>query len=498
MTNFKLILKTSIAIIGSFLLFSCEPELDSLGSQLVKDNVIPGNVVSYDVVAYNVNNGDIIRTDGSKLTAATIGAFHESQFGLQKSSFITQIRPSAYAPDFGKTPVVDSVVLVLKPYFASDSLTTSTDENFQWNGTAAKKTVSRYPITKYGKAKKNMTLQVHEVKDFLGSASDTIYSNRQVNTGVMLGTKNLDGSVSAVKIVKKDDNSELLSRDAGIRISLDKNFFQDRIISKAKSPEMADASNFVRYFGGLRISVAEDDGYIFTMAPGGMELIMYYHHDADANGSSTAQQGTFSFIFGGANARFNQIWYDRKGSALANWASDENMGDKKLYAQGMGGPGFGIRIPQSVVAQIKQLGASQDLAVLSAKLRLYSDVSTWNNTFAKPVSFVISPKGKTSFISDMTAFAANPVFSLITTSSLKENPAYYDISITQTLKDIIEKDAENTDLILNVGYYEVNASNIKLGAEHTSTAYTPNRIVLVGSDAGNDKRARLQIIYTKR
>ncbi len=72
-----------------------------------------------------------------------IGAFSEPVFGGQKVSYFTQVRLSSYNPDFGKNPVVDSVVLTLKPLYetASDSLKTTTTEDYIYpdGNVAAKK-----------------------------------------------------------------------------------------------------------------------------------------------------------------------------------------------------------------------------------------------------------------------------------------------------------------------------------------------------------------------
>jgi hypothetical protein len=67
------------------------------------------------------------------LVNATLGAFDESNFGMQKSSYVTQVRLNSYNPDFGTNAKVDSVVLEMKPLYqtATDSVKTNTvDDNF--------------------------------------------------------------------------------------------------------------------------------------------------------------------------------------------------------------------------------------------------------------------------------------------------------------------------------------------------------------------------------
>ena len=146
----KLFNITATLVIGSLILWNCESDADRLGSQFFQ-NGVQGTETSYPLIAFTVNNGDSLRTD------ATLGAFSEPQFGLQKSSYISQVRLAEYAPDFGTNPILDSAVLVIKPQYASDSVTTTTNEDYIYpdGDVASKKVVSTYPVKKYGRTKIN-------------------------------------------------------------------------------------------------------------------------------------------------------------------------------------------------------------------------------------------------------------------------------------------------------------------------------------------------------
>jgi hypothetical protein len=247
----KAITVLSMVIFGSVLLYNCEPDADSLGEQLFLDGAAQGNEKSFEVVAFNIDNNDSIRTEASKLSSAVLGAFDEPQFGRQKASYLTQLRLSTYDPDFGANAVVDSVVLVMKPTYASDSVTTTTDESFVFAGVDgnvdAKKVVNTYPVVKYGKAKKTLNIKVNEVTEFLKSSSDTVKSNQAFAFDpTVLGSKEFKGKVSSVTITKDSDGSALFTASSpGIRIPLDKTFFQNKIIAKKDQPELQDASNVI-------------------------------------------------------------------------------------------------------------------------------------------------------------------------------------------------------------------------------------------------------------
>jgi hypothetical protein len=324
----------SMAVFGSVLLYNCEPEPDSLGEQLFLDGAANGNESSFDLIAYNLSNNDTIRTDATNLynlfgssalttSTAVLGAFNEEQFGMQKASYFTQLRLPSYDPDFGTNAVVDSVVLVLKPAYASDSLTSNTDESYIYpdGNVDAKKVVNTYPALKFGKAKKKLTIQVQEVTEFMNGFNDIVYSNKNFNTdSEILGSREFSGNVSSVAITKDSDNTSIFTSAVGFRIQLSKTFFQDKIISKKGQPELKDAANFIRHFKGLKLSVAEEDGYLFQFYPNDMELIMYYKNDKTENGQNTRPQSTYKFSLGSGNVHTGYYQYSRSGAAIEGYA----------------------------------------------------------------------------------------------------------------------------------------------------------------------------------
>ncbi|MBT2621055.1 MULTISPECIES: DUF4270 family protein [Chryseobacterium] len=506
----------SLAIFGSVLLYNCEPDPDSLGEQLFLDGAAHGNEKSYDLIAFNIKNNDTIKSDATQLGAAILGAFNEGQFGMQRASYVTQLRLSTYDPDFGTNAKVDSVVLVLKPTYASDSLTTTTDENYVYpdGNVPAKKEVKTYPINKYGRTKKTLTINVNEVTDFLKAATDEVKSNATFayNTTV-LGSKEFKGTINTVAITKDSDNSSIFTTTTpGIRIPLDnaKTLFQEKIIDKKGKPELADASNFIRHFRGLRISVQESDGYLFQFSPNDMELIMYYKYDKTENGTTTKTPATYAFALGAGNTHVGQYEYNRVGSALGNAViGNTETGDAKLFAQGMGGPSIGVKIPDAAINDLKTLYQKNKAAIISAKIRIYTDASTWSNNYKKPVLFTFLQNDKekatdpikTDFTSDVLTLAGTPNFSIYKAYDLDKNPAYYDFVVTKSVKDLVEGTSVNTykSFRIDIGGFLSKSDNSGLaGAKYTSRAYTVDRAVLVGSDISNAKKMQLKITYATK
>ena len=479
----------SVFLFGG-LMVSCNSDADDLGKNLFDGNSVTGNQVSYDLVTYNINNGDVVRADSYALQRATLGAFTEGQFGMQKSAYVTQVRLSKYAPDFGTNPVVDSVVLEIKPqYDATTKTVTTTDVTH--GGQAAKQALTKYEAVKYGNPAATMNIDVHEIAPDLGAVGTEKLSNSPVATsGLPLGTKVFSGNVYAVSINKTSDNTALLTREAGVRIQLDKNYFRDKIANKSGATELSNESNFINYFKGLKISVRENDGYLINFAPNEVTMTMYYRSGGKSN--------TFSFDLGSSNVHFSQISYNRSSTFNTVMAGiNSTNGDPLLYMQGMGGPGAGIKLNGAGVSDLKRLYKEHGAAILSAKVRLYTDTNTWNNSYTKPVGFLVRKQGETDFITDLKTMLGNSNYSLVKAYSTNSNPSYYDIDITKTIKDIVEKEAEAKDLIINIGEYLTSKGNL-VRQDYNNNVSSPYRAVFVGTNTANNNRPKLMVTYVTK
>ena len=487
MSKIKSIL--SVFLFGG-LMVSCNSDSDDLGKNLFDGNSVTGNQVSYDLVAYNINNGDVVRADSYALQRATLGAFTEGHFGTQKSAYVTQVRLSKYAPDFGTNPVVDSVVLEIKPQYDATTKTVNTTD-VTHGGQAAKQTLTKYEAVKYGNPATAMNIDVHEIATDLGVVGTERLSNSPVATsGVPLGTKVFSGNVYAVSINKTSDNTTLLTKEVGLRIQLDKNYFQTKIANKSRATEQGNESNFINYFKGLKISVRENDGYLINFAPNEVTMTMYYRSGGKSN--------TFSFDLGSSNVHFSQISYNRSSTFNTVMAGiNSTNGDPLLYMQGMGGPGAGIKLNGAGISDLKRLYKERGAAILSAKIRLYTDTNTWNNSYTKPVGFLVRKQGETDFITDLKTMLGNSNYSLVKAYSTNSNPSYYDIDITKTIKDIVEKEVEAKDLVINIGGYLTSKGNL-VSQDYNNNVSSPYRAVFVGTNTANNNRPKLMVTYVTK
>jgi hypothetical protein len=529
-----------MAFFGSTFLYNCEPDPDSLGEQLFNGDAVQGNEISYPVIAYNYDNKDSIKSDASRLIsglnesgAATyvgvLGVFTENQFGMQRASYVTQLRMPVDNYDFnGANPKVDSVVLVVRPpanttantyFFESDSLKTNTFDksDFPVDGVATAVSIEKktYPVRKYGKvASKTMKINVHEVTTFLDANNDALKrSNASISTGELLGSGVFDGKISSVSITKKSDNSVVFTGNLGFRMKLSNtDFFQTHILDKKGKPELQDAANFIRYFKGIKISVDETDKYLYQFSPNDLQLIMYYKYDKTDNGTTTRPQTTLNFNLGSANAHLGLYEYSRSGSPVesALAASNPNDGDARLFVQGMGGPSVIVKIKDETIAELKDVYNKNKAGIVSAKIRVYLDPDTWKNTGStEDRRFTLLTNTLNNGVIDYSTSALK--FTSDLTSGLglyyyKENPGYYDFVVTKTIKDLVEGKTEtvgndtkpivNKPLVITAGSFAANATGTLLGVRNTTRAFDMNRIILTGVDKTNTNPKRIQLLVT--
>lgn len=514
----------SVMFLGGVLVYNCEPEPDSLGEQLFLNGAAEGVESSHDLIAYNINNSDTIRTDAVKLldivssvsSTGVLGAFNESQFGMQKASYFTQVRLPSYNPDFGANAVVDSVVLVLKPIVSMDSLTTTTNESYVYpdGNVDAKKVVNTYPIKKFGKAKLNggkLTLRVNEVTEFMNGVNDIVYSNQNFGTDSnFLGSKEISGDASSVIITKDSDGSSLFTSSfVGVRIPLSTSVFQSKIINKKGQAELNDVSNFIRHFRGLKISVVENDGYLFQFTPNDMQLIMYYKSDkVDNSGVTTRPQTAYEFAVKGSNMHSAYYEYNRIGAAVEAYSNPNSItGDNRLFAQGMGGNSIGVKFKKEEIDKLKEKYQNDKAAIISAKIRIYTDDLNWSNPYKKPdyLDFTIVQKDKgtdgketTAFTADYTSLGA--LFIPVRAYDTDKNPAYYDFTVTRSLKDIVESavsydNYKDKYFKIDLAKFVPNSSGVFPGYNNTTRAFSMGRTVFIGSDNLNKNKIQLKVTY---
>ncbi len=503
-----------VAIVG--LTVSCEPEPDGLGENLFTGDAAVEVGTSYPIIAYNINNNDVLRTDIIKNDSAAIGVNQNPVFGTQKVSYVSQVRLPEYPPNFGTSSTVDSVVMAFRfPYDGNKKVETIKDDYIYPEGNVpAKKVVNTYPVKFFGgngSTNSPMTFKVEEVTEFLGGTSSEILSSKSPLLGQTVGESYFSGYVSSLDLTKKSDNTSILKYDPSFRIRLNSDYFKNKIVLGPKS-EMQDAALFIRYLRGLHVSVSNASGSILKFKPENIELKMYYHRTETVNNQAVTTPQVLNFDMANSyNVMFSQVEYQRPAGWLAG-QGNTNSGDAKIYLQGLGGPGMGVKVPETVISQLRQKVKDENNAIISAKLVFNSDLSSWNFPWEKPSGLLVRLSGSNAYLTDQLVLSSNPLFDFVKVSDrFKQNVASkYEITLTQSIKNAVEKNIPLQELIINVGDYKTNSNTnylsgfSNLGTElpnaqdYNNRHFTPNQVVLIGTSSDNPKSAQLQIIYGKK
>jgi Domain of unknown function (DUF4270) len=507
----------AITLVANIALNSCEKASDNLGEQFLNTTAANVSKQRFDLVAYQYNNNDTIRTDAFVLNEALIGVFDEPVFGMQKTNFVSQIRPSVYSPNFGVNPVVDSVVLELNPIVnTTEPIVTTTSNIYKAGSTTeieATKSLRTISVQKYGNTDLGkLTLNVHEVSSFLDSRelkyTSSTANNNNITTSTLLGSKLFDGKIYETSILPQGATKPSSVTDAKLRIALDKNYFKTKFIDQASSTFMSDAASFIRYFKGLRISVAENNGYLFKLNLNNNTIKIYYKSDVTTNNVVTPTPAVYSFSFGGTNTNFSTHTFDRTNATLynQNLSNITTAGQKKLYLQGCGGAGAMLTFKPEDKQLLVDLNKKTSAALISAKIRITTD-EAFGTKYAKPLDFQIlieETLNKFTFIKNINlARALNiPIVTAINPLLAKTS---YEIDVTDDIQQIIhgssktdaEKLAEIKNYKINIGAFTSNAYLTK-NIQYTTSSYDPSRLVFIGTDAGNPDAVKLEITLSKK
>lgn len=537
MKKFLNILSVSIAMmIGMGAIVSCEDETLGLGNGVIGGEA-EGNVKTLDVIAYN-DKFDTLRTDKFVLQNGAFGAFKENVFGTTTSKFYSQLRPSTIGnAEFYTETQVDSVNLYIPVYYNSSKDPISRD-TVNLSNPGVKSTdndtiliTTKYAVDSlYGKKDLNMTLRVRDISTALYTNSkyfsklDGSESLFSVNSPV-IGTATIGKTVTN-KIVKvKSGSANIFQETIGYKVSLDKQYFDDKIIKNAKTGLLSDYATFIREnIRGFEFSVDETDGFIVNFNPNAISMSMYYSYKnptEKTDGQTNYQErltGTYGFDFtnqwnsstAGSNVIASQIVNDYSGSMYQTALTqvDTVGGDARLFLNGMSGSHAKLRINQQQLSDLKNEMSSKNIVIVGAKLKFFIDDSY---SLTKPPYIVAwneytkDGKAISELYADVlefyNAYPNSVHFNPIVTGSTD----FYTIDITKHLKSMLEKGNvfQDQTMLITMGNFVTSAADAttinSVNPYQNNRAYNPYRVVLHGNKSEVEaKKLKLLVYYSER
>lgn len=514
---FNILLASAMTLAVGSSIVSCEDENLGLGSGLVGGDA-EGNVASYDVIAYN-ERFDSLRSDQTVLQNALLGVFEEPVFGKTKASFITQVRLGTTSPTFGTNPTVDSVHLIIPTYVKSSTDSVRTDTINLTNRGAKPVDSDTILIRKiykvdsiYGRRDDSITLKVRDINSVL-YANKAYYSNDSeigINSQV-LGQATVSKEVRNNTIKVKNGSSNIYEELVGYKISLDTNYFRDKIIGNEKTGLLEDHATFIRrVIQGLEISVEENNGFLFAFNPTNIQLKMYYSNDGDEgkrNNLNIAFNVNNLWTSGGSNVQINKIAHGNQGQAFLNNLTnvDKTNGQARLFLNGADGTRVHVKFIDEQINKLKADREANNWTIIGAKLQFYIDdqysfpnpgfIMGWNNYKSDGVYV-------DKLYDDMLEFANSYPYNVHFNPFVKEDDTFYTIDITKHIKNMIEKGETYEDQTMNIalGNFLVNsdATIVSSNPFMRNTVANPYRIVLHGNATENlEKKLKLKVYYTK-
>jgi hypothetical protein len=416
---------------------SCKKDISSIGLNLNEDLLNATYTDTITLTAYSVRE-DSLKT--ANLVYNFLGFMKDEMFGATTASFCTQFIPSGNNINFGESPELDSIVLIL-----------------------------RYTGGFYGDTLNPFAIKVYELTEEI-SPTDTFYHFSSIaNTGINI-------TYDPYFLLYPTPNTKVrldtvYEPHARIRLSdeLGNSFLQN-------ASQLANSTSFKAFFKGLYICAEQlrNDGSLvnFTIHNSGLSGIQLYYKNND-------EAKKFSFIIKDKEVRFSIYDHDYEigNPDFQNQVIENNtfLGKEKLYVQSMGGVKTKITFPY--------LKSLKDKKIVINKAELViTNIGEDENKYPPPIGLslqAINLKGDVVFFPDLDY---GPVYF---GGSYVSKDKEYRFRVTRYVQDMILRDN-----------YEPYFYLVTAGA-----AANASRLILCGYDPTNltDKssRLRLEVYYTE-
>ncbi|MEZ5083036.1 MAG: DUF4270 domain-containing protein [Bacteroidales bacterium] len=430
----------SFLILTIGVLIACNKKPETIGLDLVDANKpFVGTDTTFDVFAYSVRE-DSVRAD--ETSNNLLGSRYSETFGLANAGFYSQLRLSLVNPDFGDTPVADSIIfsMVYKGY--------------------------------YGNINSQQTVRIYQM-DTIIKRDSIFWSNSNfgiIDTAELANYSFVPNPSDSVEV---DTVTKIAAR---LRIPMDLSFGQ-RLLN-ADSSVYETSETFIDYFNGIYVQ-AEDmtspgEGSIlyFDLVSDYSNVTVYYHNNDSTDNDSLS----YSFVINTNCSRVNRIQHNYEQSLDYNFkqqilAGDTNLGMEKLFVQGMGGVRTVIKFPG-----LTEWLDSGSVVINEAKLVMTSmDYTEENDPSLSMLLFNTNENGDFLVTVDQST-QGDDYFGGV----YDEGSQSYYFRISLHLQDLMSGEPDYGLSLFSNG-----------------KSIWANETVLYGTQAGGPQKFRLYIIYSK-
>ena len=361
-------------IITSFI--ACDNDFATIESDVVNSN----NATSFriesnseEIITYTKPLGPV-QSNEFGFGLSTLGIY-DDVYGRTTASFVTQLAPSTFDPDFGDNTEIDSVVVTI-PFF-------STATDFDDDGNIIYDVDSILPkLDTYEDLKLRIFRNNYFIRDFDPTGdfneSQDYYSNKTASNSETI--TNLEGeelimipSYQTSYSVGESDNNITISDDVyileeadteddedtdpqvterqapGIRIQLDPTFWKNQIIDKEGDAVLSSQNNFAEYFRGLYFKAEPNSNgngnfLLLNTSSTNANVTIYYKNTTTTEGEDGEDEveiNTGTYVL---NFSPNKINFFDNDFTLPINASNSETGDSKIYLKGGEGSVAAIKL----------------------------------------------------------------------------------------------------------------------------------------------------------
>lgn len=529
-------LQALLILSGVVFFSSCEKEFNELGVDLIEDNNFDIRTQSFNVTAANIGLA-AVRTDAMPLYQ--LSDYTDEIFGRSQASYVTQLTLSQTSPVFGdlsKQAEIDSsfnenervtqVILDL-PFFsrANDTLSDNNapvpyDIDSVFGDTDAPLQVVVQEYTKYLR-------NLDPATNF--QSPQEYYSNE--DPAPFLSTVLFEGSYTLnfeeILFFENEDDPDTPDVDESqdvssrfsprIRLSLDPQFFQDKILDMEGEEVLTNQELFQDFLRGIYVALDHpaDDLKMLLNANEG-NVVVKYDYDFRNAESNEIEVAKDSFLLSIGRGKSFNIYNEAPYPTSVQEAIAAGEAAQRLFLKGESGAAATIDLGsgadlEGFIAQAQE----NNWLINEANLYIYPDVQLTGNQELPGRMFLYDFENNTTLFD----YIFDPV-GLVQDLPLSSYPFYdgilqdedgadpfYRFRITEHVKNIVNNDSTNVKLGLSLTANVNSAALVTAFDEMTeeiqvpqAAHYYPFSVVLHGANLPaeeQDKRIRLELIYTE-
>jgi len=517
---------------------SCEKDFKNVGDGIITNEQFQANKQNFEVLSYNQN---LIKSRTDNIPFNGIGVLQDDQFGKLEGDVVSQVGLPTTSVDFGENPTLDDVVLELpytsnqiedlddgKPQFELENIYGNQDQEFQLKVYELGTYLNKYDETDPTKLKKYYSEKVYSKlaalfsDNFKPNVNDTVYYVRRADFDELDDQGN---TVENYDTIKETTSAPM------IRLPLNKAFFETNFVNNTNADNFSSFDNFSLFFKGIYVESTGNDGAYMPLEFSKGKITLYYTNDVltdetteDLNGDGDTDdtqvpvrtKQAMAFPLSGVIADVYKRDYTTATSDILNLLSNPNttQGEQKLYLHGNAGTmtimdAFSnmdltaIRNENRLITEANiVLNVNQDLSGTDVPDRLFLcklDENPVNGINENTQILDVLTEGEAVFDGNLQTETEDSGDNTTTI------PVKYRFRITDYMSEVLKKENPKAPSRFAIKvFHSTDLPNAQIPNDTIVKNYSwdPRGVVIYGnnyqtSDADYDKRAKLEIYYSK-